>query len=84
MERHILTRPNGNGHSAVDKAVHLDLSTGNPHSDAKKSSPSPKRTSASIMGMTGLPTTQMNGALDSSINKYTCTKVTVSFHCFSS
>ncbi|PIC51751.1 hypothetical protein B9Z55_002138 [Caenorhabditis nigoni] len=73
VERHVLTRPNGNGHSAVDKAIHLDLSTGNP--DNKKS-PSPKKTNAAIVGMGGLPTTQMNGGLESSINKYTCTKVT--------
>uniref|UniRef100_A0A1I7T1A8 Neur_chan_LBD domain-containing protein n=1 Tax=Caenorhabditis tropicalis TaxID=1561998 RepID=A0A1I7T1A8_9PELO len=74
VERHVLTRPNGNGHSAVDKAIHLDLSTGNV--DNKKSSPTPARTNTAIVGMGGIPTTQMNGGIESSINKYTCTKVT--------
>uniref|UniRef100_A0A8R1DW83 Uncharacterized protein n=1 Tax=Caenorhabditis japonica TaxID=281687 RepID=A0A8R1DW83_CAEJA len=83
VERHILTRPNANGHCAVDKAIHLDLST--ELNNTKKSSPSPKRSaSAAQTTVLGIPTSQvgsggmtmMNGGWDSSINKYTCTKVT--------
>ncbi|CAI5437450.1 unnamed protein product [Caenorhabditis angaria] len=60
VERHILTRPNSNGHSAIDKAIHLDLSTN--HSTTIKS---PKK----------LPNSQIgngngNGNIESIMNKY--------------
>ncbi|CAI2320749.1 unnamed protein product [Caenorhabditis sp. 36 PRJEB53466] len=82
VERHILTRPNGNGHSAVDKAIHLDLSSGSNHppkGGGGSPSPAKRAPQTTILGMSGgVPTTQMNGQamMDCSINKYTCTKLT--------